>query len=506
LALRPEFVGRSAELAAVDDCLDAAARGQPSVVLCWGEAGIGKTRLSEEALQRAVARGVLGARGVAVDTLGAPPYWPWRQVLRSLSERLDIRAVADEHRLRRDLSALAPEVFAGSDDAVAGGASAEDRFRQFDAFTRLLRMVCADRPAFVVLDDAHWADGASLRLLGHVVKGLTDEPLVLWVNSRDDEPSAERLVESWVRWPHVRQLHLTGLSEQAVSQQLESLTGHEVVPTVAAEVLALTGGNPFFVGEVARSLRDRRATSQPPRITPGVRETVRTRFVRLSERCVDALSAAAIAGQEFDGWLVAAMVEGSSTDHLGALAEAGRAGMVEPTGARGKYRFVHALVRDAIEGDLEPGERVRLHGLAAQAIEARHAGRLGAHIFDLARHWAEAAEGTSGSAAPAAHWLERAGDLAMAQLAYEDAARHYRDALRIGARELDDGDRCRVLLAAGRAMNRSADLGGRLEVCMEAAAIARGHGWLDVMGETALVMEPVGDTGSTWPRVTCARK
>jgi len=135
---RPEFVGREAELAALGECVTAALEGYPRLVICRGEAGIGKTRLAEELLDSARTRGVVGSRGAAAAADGATPYRPWRQVLSGIADSVDVTRVADEHSLTADLTWLAPGLFGDADRPMGDTESAEDRLRQFDALAMLL--------------------------------------------------------------------------------------------------------------------------------------------------------------------------------------------------------------------------------------------------------------------------------------------------------------------------------------------------------------------------------
>ena len=109
--MRTELVGRHHELAVLVEALDLAVAGQARLVLCRGEPGIGKTRLAEELGAIAASRGVATAWGPAAEATGAPPYWPWRQVLRAVGEQVDLRAVAAAHGLAADLGRLAPDLF-----------------------------------------------------------------------------------------------------------------------------------------------------------------------------------------------------------------------------------------------------------------------------------------------------------------------------------------------------------------------------------------------------------
>lgn len=494
---RGTFVGRASELALADQCLDDMLAGRPRVVLCEGQAGMGKSRLASEALSRAGRLGALTAWGSADDAAGAPPYWPWRQILRELSGRVDLAGTTAGQRFGRELARIAPEIFPDEPVPDQPAGSPEDRFRQFDALARLLREVSVRQPVAAVLDDVHWADGASLLLLGQLTAGLAGERLLLWVNSRDFAQEGPTPGTRWLRSPYARRFRLDGFACQVVREQLESIIGAPVTAAEAAEVHALTGGNPFFVSEVAQALLDRRAGRQADLITRGAVNAVAARLGELSAGCREVLFAAAVTGREFGARVVALMLDVPVPDCLRRLDEAERAGLVEADGGSpGDYQFTHALVRDAIEVTAGRADRVRLHRLAAKAIEVSHAGALERHVFELARHWAQAAvTGDPAEAVVAANWLRRAGDVAMAELAFEDAADWYRQALRAGGSELAPQDRCALLLAAGKALSRYGALSERLHVCLEAAGIARAHGRMDLIAEAAMVMEPVGQPG-----------
>jgi DNA-binding CsgD family transcriptional regulator len=486
--LRTEFVGRERELTVLSECLAAALAGEPRVVVCRGEPGIGKTRLSEELALLARAERVQTMWARAVESDGAPPYWPWRQLLRGISDLVDVASWADQHGLTTDLGRLAPDAFpvGGPNDEVG---SSEDRFRQFDAVGRLLRHVAARTPLVVVFDDVHWADKPSLLLLQHVVRTLTDERLLLVVNHRDTEKEHSAIVTDLLRASPTRDLHLSGLSAPAIARQLTSAVGHEVSGVQVEEVRGLTGGNPFFVGEVARFLAEPGRPGGRPPVSANVREAIATRLDRLSTESARLLQAASIVGREASLPLVAAVAELPVSACLAAFDEASAAGLVEPGSTPAQHQFVHALVRDAIEAGLPTADRVRLHRRAAQAIERLYADGLEAHLFDLARHWSVAA--VQDDAIAAATWIRRAAEEAMHRLAFEEAARLYRLALHVAGAELGDAERCQLLLSLGGALHASADVVGRLDACLHAAAVARRIGRVDLIAEAALILEGV---------------
>jgi predicted ATPase len=220
--MRAVFVGRDTELAELVRYLDGALEGHPSVVLCRGEPGIGKTRLAEELTSVAAGRNFSTAWGTAVES-DAPPYWPWRQILRELP-------VAATHP---DLAGLTD-----SRTAESGKLSSEDRFRQFDAVGRLIAESAADNPVVIVFDDAHWADRPSVLLLQHLARTLRDERLLLIVNHRDTEHEHAARFADLLREPVTRQIDLRGLTTPAVAMQLASVVGRDVDQPDAEQVRA----------------------------------------------------------------------------------------------------------------------------------------------------------------------------------------------------------------------------------------------------------------------------
>jgi DNA-binding CsgD family transcriptional regulator/tetratricopeptide (TPR) repeat protein len=485
--MRIELVGRERELASLVEHLESALAASLRVVLCWGEPGIGKTRMAEELTGLAATRGVPAAWGRAAESSGAPPYWPWRQVLRAMSASVDIVKIADKLGVIPDLARLAPEVFDGPGGDRGGSGSTEDRFRLFDAVARLLCEITASAPWVIVLDDAHRADYGSLLLLHHVVRTLTRQRLLVMVNHRDTEPVPDVLVTGLAREPVARRIDLRGLAAGAVGKQLAALVGRDVAPAQVQRVHAVTGGNPFFVGEMGWALADAGPAASAVPVPLSVLQTINERLERLPPKPVRLLRAAAIVGREFSVEVVARMVGEPVLGCLGQLEEAATAGLVESTVTPDQYRFVHVLMRDAIETGLGSAERVQLHRSAAEAVEQLYAGRLEPRLSDLARHWAAAA--VLGERGRASGWIRRAADEAVSRLAYEEGVGLYRLALEVGGSELDDLDRYQLLLALGAALSLSGDHVGRLQTCRSAADLARSLARPDFIAEAALILD-----------------
>ncbi|WP_448627121.1 helix-turn-helix transcriptional regulator [Geodermatophilus sp. URMC 64] len=486
--MRSELVGRRHELRVLADCLCSAQAGRPRLVLCRGEPGIGKTRLAEELVATAGARGFATAWSQSAESAGAPPFWPWRQVLRTVDEEVGLVAIAERRRLVADLARLAPDVFPGPVASVDDQLSGETRFRSFDAVARLLREVSQARPLLIVLDDAHDAGRSSLSLLQHVARSMRDQRLLVLVNHRDTEP-VPGVVNELRREPVTREIQLRGLSVPAVGAQLTDLLGRSPTDAELAGVHGRTGGNPFYVGEIARVLGDARAGSDDVPVPSSVRAAISARLARLTSAPEQVLQAASVVGRSFHAALVARMLDVPVLGCLAGLDRGAEAGLVEATPVPGEYRFVHDLVREAVEAGLSMPDRVRLHRSAAEAIENSGTARSG-QLPDLARHWAVAA--VAGERTRAAAWIRRAAEEAMHRLAHEEAARLFRLATAVGLHELDDEVRCQLLIAAGTALKWAGNLSERLVASREAAELARRLGRPDLLAQAALALEGGG--------------
>ncbi|MFI7065978.1 ATP-binding protein [Kribbella sp. NPDC050124] len=432
------MVGRRGELRALQGWVDDARAGRGRLVLCTGEAGIGKTRLAQEVAGVALAQGAAVAWGRCAETEGAPAYWPWRQVLRSL-----------------DLDA--DEVFSG-----------DDRFRLFEQVADEVRQAAGDHGLVIILDDVHRGDEPSLLVLRQLAGHLANLRVLVLATAREttglgDLSTAERL-------------DLHALAAPEVAEQLSLATTD---PGLAATVYDVTGGNPLFVRELARAIADGswRPNEPPPR---SVREIVRTRLDRASDDCRHLVQAAAIVGRDFRLQTVAATLQRSVDDCLPLIDEATTLGFVDRLD--NDFRFVHALTRDAVEASLSTTERTTLHRAVATALEADP----GDQLATIASHYAVLAQ--YGDGATARMWMVRAAEDAVRRLAYEDGVRLYRQALT--TRPLDPPECCEILIALGKAAYLAGDLQGCCAAAVDAAAAAQSP---EQAAEAALVLEAVPD-------------
>jgi DNA-binding SARP family transcriptional activator len=488
------FVGRERELSELIAGLDDSCAGRGRLFLLVGEPGIGKSRLAEELIARAEARGVQVLIGRCWEAGGAPAYWPWTQSLRGLTRELEPERL--RRRLARDdaeLVRLVPELGERLPDlpvpADPHGEAA--RFRLLAAVAAFLRDCASSRPLAIFLDDLHAADEPSLLLLRFIVGQLAGSQILIVGCCRENEISrglAATLAEL-MREPATRRITLRGLRPSETSRLLEATMGRAPADELAAQVQTETEGNPFFATEVGRLLGSEDSGGNANATVPipeTVMEAVARRLERRSAPCREALTLASVIGREFDPAVVEAVSGAREDEVYDALEEAASARLLTALpNAPGRLRFAHILVRDALYEGIPAPRRVRLHGAIGAALERLYSENPEPHLAEVARHFL--AGGT-----PVRHkaieYAQRAGDRAASQLAHEEAVRHYKAALDVlDATGSGDADRANeLLLSLGEALSRAGRGQDAREVLRRAATLAEQTGRTDRLARAAL--------------------
>ena len=371
---RSPFVGRGAQL----ERLQAGVAGAERRLLAIsGDPGIGKTRLLAELASAAYAGGATVLYGRSPEEAVAP-YQPFAEALRPL-------ASAD--------AGLAP-LFGDAAPGDAAGA----RLRLFEAVAAAL----ADAPGRTVLlalDDLHWADLPSLRLLAHVLRDTRPARVVVVGTYRETElgrghPLARALADLR-RDRLVDRIPLAGLDGEAASGLISGWLGAEAGGGLTAAVQDETGGNPFFIEEVLHHLLESGALEADGQLSlrdlgvpESVREVIGRRLDRLGEPAVDVLETAAVIGPEFDLALLEPACASPREEILDALESAAGANLIRALPDRAaSWAFTHALIREALHDGLSGLRRTRLHARVAEALAALPDPR----PAELAHHGVEAA-------------------------------------------------------------------------------------------------------------------
>jgi ATP/maltotriose-dependent transcriptional regulator MalT len=468
----PVLVGRDAELSDLMAVLDEAIDGAPGVVLLGGEAGVGKTRLVEEAAARAAAAGARVLVGSCVELGGEGlPFAPLADALRSLMRVTPPEALDGFlGPARIELARLLPEL---DPDAAHGETSAA---RLLELVLGIIQRLAADRPLMFVIEDLHWGDRSTLDLVTLLVRALRATRVLAVVTFRSDELHRAHplrpLLTGWERVRSVQRVELERFGPEDVAGQLEGILGARPGRDLVELVYDRSEGNAFLVEEILGAVQ---TGGQADVLPLTLRDVLLARMERLSVPTQGLLRTAAAGGRSVSDQLLGAVAGLDEGPLDTALREAVEHHLLLVDASGHGYEFRHALTRDAIYGDLLPRERVRIHAAYARALCAEPATAEG----DATR-----------AAALALHW-SASHDLPRALPAYVDAARlaapyapaealrHLERALEMWPSVPDAAERCGVDL---------------VELLRRTALTAYAAGELD--RALALVDEALGEPGA----------
>lgn len=485
------FVGREHTMRELTKLLENTLAGRGSFTLITGEAGIGKTRTSEELARVAETLGANVYAGRCIEGEGAPAYWPWIQIMRS--------ATADAARRSSALATSACSDVAhwlrqwGEAIHSAPLDSSEARFRLFDAISRYLSELTQEQPLVLILDDVHWADEATVHLLRFVAREARAKRLLVLATAREINAPKGAAIDTLVSAAHAR-LYLNGLGPAGV-EQLVMHAEHALGPAAIRELTNITEGNPFFVQQVLRLFADDMPRGERLNLPQQVRDVIGLRLHGLDARTQRLLTFASVIGQRFALAVLDSIARQSRNETLEALEPALALRIVrEPSDAAGAdtraplgtYEFAHALIREHLYAALSESERLRVHASVGHALEelygispgstgvalaSDHDRTPGDHLTELAYHFFRAAP--AGDVDRAVLYCTRAAEHARNVLAFEQAVFHYQNALEAlnCALPIDEERRFTLKLALGSAQFRAGQDGN--SALLSAADIAR---------------------------------
>jgi len=445
-ALRTHFVNREEELDTLQTLWRQAQSDAGKLVLISGESGVGKSRLVGELEIQVEMEGARVVWGQCVES-GGSAYHPWREVLRVLTRYVEGADEAAMQRVGPVLAALLPELWERdhmrelAPPADLDPQAAQQRLN--DVMVQLLRIAAGLRPTLIVIENAHWADEATLELLRFLARIPGHAGLLTCVTYRDDELTSEHTLER-LDGERVRRVRLRRLSPEVTTELVRSMLGLDRLPPLLTErVQQTTGGNAFFVQELIRSLAaegdvlqrtvrgwqvDGRAL-QEIQLPESIQQVVGRRLGQLSPGGRRMLSWAAVMGMVFWEGAVAeaqqipwqrvraALREGIDQDLVRVRDEASFAGERE-------YLFLNPTVWEACYESVAPEERREEHARAAVWLMTHHEGEVDAHLGLIADHLEKA-----GQIEHAIVYLRRAGEQAAAQFANEEAVAYLSRAL-----------------------------------------------------------------------------
>ncbi len=495
------FVGRATELARLTRFLESVVSGQGQVVLVTGEAGCGKTALVHEFARQAqagFAELVVAVGNCSAHTGSGDPYLPFREILNLLAGELETRwrrGLLTQVNAAR-LWALFPQVAQalvefGPDligtfvptaplqvqatklppdqrywlnrldrpevDEVTKVAQSD----LFEQFSKVLQAVTQTAPLLLVIDDAQWADLASINLLFHFGRQLQASRILLLVTYRPDEVALGRpagepgqrerhplepVVNELKRTYGNVQIDLSQTPDRDFVEALLDTQPNQLGPEFRAALFKQTQGHPLFTVELLRAMRERGDIIQNEQgdwlagpalnwaaLPARVEAVIEERLGRLDEELRELLTVASVEGEQFTAQVVAQVQAVSERQLLRALSQTlvrrhqlvREEGEVQVNGHfLARFAFSHTLFQQYLYHNLSAGERRLLHRQVAVALEELYAPQVEAVTVQLARHYAQA-----GQVDKAIDYLLQAGDQARSLYAHQEAADFYQQAL-----------------------------------------------------------------------------
>ncbi len=418
----PPIVGRQDELRRLDDHLDLLGEGGGGFLEIVGEPGIGKSTLLAALARRGTERRFLVLRGRASQFELETPFDPFVDALDDYLATVHPRRLEPlgEERVG-ELASIFPSVTEAA-GAARPPLPTEERYRLHRSVRELLACLAREKPLFLILDDAHWSDQASLELLHHLVRRPPNAPVMLAIAYRTGTmPEGwTTLADSAEREGDLSRIEVGPLGERDSDALLSGQVGDA---DIRGRIFDAAGGNPFFIRQLAEAPQVVRASDAAAREHEGVPKAVLAAIgeevAGLGEPTREALQAAAVAGDPFEPDSAAVAAGISEDELLPRLDELRSHGLVRPGDSPRRFQFRHPLVWRGVSEGTPAGWRLAAHRRLAADLAARGASAAtrAPHVeasatpgdLDAARVLREAAEATVARApASAVHWFQAA--------------------------------------------------------------------------------------------------
>ena len=445
-----QLIDRDEEMNFLREAVDRAVRREGGLVFLCGEAGIGKTRLTRELGAYARLRGmqVLYGRCPALFRMdGVPPYVLWNEVIK------DYLQVCTPEQLYKvigfypsEVCKLVPEIRQklGTIPQSLPISPEQERDRLFEAVSQFMINLAKETPLLIILDDLQWTDQSSLLLLHYLARGVYSEPLLLLGAYRDTdiderhplspvlaELNRERLLQS---------AQLKRMSFNDVEEMIKQILEQDDVPREFCElVYEKTRGNPFFVEEVIKSLKEEEVIFREENcwkfkevskieFPKTVKSVIKARISRLDEDCQNILTLASFVGNDFSFEAICRVTNIEEDKLLGLMEKLLKTGLVKERVVRGEdvYCFADVIVRDVVHEEVSHLRHRKLHSSVGNALEKVYAKKIDEHLGELAYHFLE-----GGDKEKALDYFIKAGEKAQTVYAHNEAFSYFQHALEL---------------------------------------------------------------------------
>ena len=420
------FIGYQRQRALLTEFIPKTTSTSDGLCLVSGQPGTGKSRLVEEVVARVALNGAAVAWGRCTNSDGAPPRWPWIQIIRSLGGE---ESSAPESLLNRRLLDVRGDASRAADGLATG--NAREQFQLNQEIVDCLHKIASSRPLILVIEDIHWADEPSLETLTHLALNEPGFGIGVIATVRSDDQSRasgtgpnreENFIEQDLsRCGNFLRIELGGLSKEESAELVGTLTDCSVDAANSTDIYQLTKGNPLRLLDVAR--RASTAGDLQSAVRESTADLLADRLASLNDHDLEVLRLAALLGNRIDtDELIQVVGIDQRSAAIESLAELSRSHLLVAGSYGDAVEFEHDLTRQAIIGLIEPDHRQIMHakiasGLAGLPFEG------GNSASRIAHHWSSA--GIHARPTEMHRWAIRAGEAALESFAYHEAIKQF---------------------------------------------------------------------------------
>ena len=442
LVVSSDLIGRSLQFKTLTELVNQVRDGKGQIAMVAGEAGIGKSRLLDEIKALGQFWGFVTLQGTCLEPDGALPLAPIVDLLRSLNGQ-NARAEISSAPLPTgsENGGLLTKMVAQLLDlmpTIANEPKAEEH-RLFESLVQVFFRMAEEAPLLITLEDLHWSDNRSLDCLLYCIHRISTQPIMLLLSFRSEElrPGFQHFRAMLKRDRRAVEVALNPLTIEDVDGMIRAVfeLRQPVHTFFLDKIYRLTGGNPYFVEEVLKSLNEdgeisfedgvwKRKPVLEFHIPLSVQDSVQRRMEQLDDAARKTLCMAAVIGLSFDFKLLQELIQIDDLELILQLKKLVEAQLVVEETAN-QFSFRNALTREAVYATLLRLERQKYHRLIAETLERNFSPSLESYLADLAYHFYQGALWEK-----ALEYSQRAGEQAQAAYAPLEAVEHFSRALK----------------------------------------------------------------------------